>query len=86
LPRDDKGNLNTDILSDQGLARSEGFPAAPAEFNGRKLSHAVDGSGPARDHHFAGKPGDYAVEGDYLYIYTGDGAQHQWKRIGMVDY
>jgi len=76
LPRDDKGNL----------AAIAAAGPSPVEFGGRKLSRAVDGAGPAKDHRFPGKPGDYALEGDYLYIYTGDGTKHQWKRVGLADY
>jgi hypothetical protein len=75
LPRDDKGNLV-----------AGGRPGLPSLAGGLRLSHAVDTAGPAGDHHFAGKPGDYAVGADFLYLYTGDGAKHLWKRIAMGDY
>jgi hypothetical protein len=71
LPRDEKGKL----LAEAGI-----------EFAGARLAHAVDGAGPARDHSFAGRPGDYAIQGDCLYIYTGDGTKHVWKRTTLADY
>jgi hypothetical protein len=51
-----------------------------------RLLYSVDAAGPAGDHHFAGKRGDYALAADYLYIYTGDGTKHLWKRIALGDY
>ena len=67
LPRDDKGDVVVAIAPAATTA-----PAGP-EVGGLRLSHPVDAAGPSRDHHFAGKPGDYAAGGDFLYIYTGDG-------------
>jgi len=46
----------------------------------------VDATGPAHDHLFPGKPGDYAMQGDNLYLYMGDGTAHLWKRLLMGDY
>jgi hypothetical protein len=56
------------------------------QFAGLRLTHAVDPAGPAKDKNFDGAPGDYAAAADFLYIYTGDGTKHQWKRIAMGDY
>ena len=63
-----------------------GLSDRSAEFAGMRLTHAVDPAGPAKDKNFAGAPGDYAAAADFLYIYTGDGTKHQWKRIAMGDY
>ena len=82
LPRDDKGNIVSDAIAPPATTTS---PAGP-EVGGVRLSHSVDVAGPSHDHHFAGKPGDYAMSGDFLYIYIGDGTKHQWKRIAMGDY
>jgi hypothetical protein len=66
-------------------AGGEAAPAAP-EFAGLRLAHAVDAAGPGKDKHFAGAPGDYALSGEFLYIYAGDGKTHLWKRIPLADY
>ena len=63
-----------------------GLPDAAPDVAGLRLSNAVDAAGPAGDAHSAGKPGDYAVQADYLYLYIGDGKTHQWKRIKLADY
>jgi hypothetical protein len=82
LPRDDKGNLVADAIAPPAITTALAEP----EVGGVRLSHPVDAAGPSRDHHFAGKPGDYATSGDFLFIYTGDGTKHLWKRIAMGDY
>jgi hypothetical protein len=50
------------------------------------MAHQVEPKGPAGNSHYSGKPGDYALQGQYLYIYTGDGSAHQWKRVPLLDY
>ena len=98
LPRDRDLKIIQSGLIDLPLEAGRNVTLTPAngrlridagtavEFGGLRLAHAVDPSGPARDHHFAGKPGDYAVQADFLYIYAGDGKTHRWKRVMMSDY
>lgn len=31
-----------------------------------------------------GLPGQIATDGDYLYVYTGDGETHQWPRVPLA--
>ena len=33
-----------------------------------------------------GKQGDYSIQGDFIYVYVGDGTNHQWKRFAISDY
>ncbi len=77
LPRDLQGKLIPGGLADRDTG---------VEFAGLRLTHAVDPAGPAGDRHFAGKPGDYAVRADCIYVYTGDGKTHQWKVVKLADY
>ena len=81
LPRDDKGNLVAEPI----VPVVTTAPVGP-EVGGVRLTHPVDAAGPSHDHHFAGKPGDYAASTEFLYFYIGDGTKHQWKRIAMGDY
>ncbi len=30
-----------------------------------------------------GQPGQWAADTSYLYIYTGDGSTHSWRRVGI---
>lgn len=90
----ESGLLDLPLMAGKGVAlapeagkmRIDVGAPPPAQFAGLRLTHAVDPAGPAKDKNFAGAPGDYAASGDFLYIYTGDGTKHQWKRIGMGDY
>ena len=98
LPRDGQLKIIPSGLMDLPLEAGRNVTLTPANgrlridagttvgFGGLRLAHAVDASGPARDHHFTGKPGDYAVQADFLYIYAGDGKTHRWKRVAMSDY
>ena len=57
-----------------------------AVHDSQRMAHQVEPKGPAGNSHYPGKPGDYALQGKYLYIYTGDGSTHQWKRAPLLDY
>jgi hypothetical protein len=57
------------------------LPAAAGQ-----LGHQVEPAGPAANSRYPGKPGDYAVQGQFLYLYTGDGTSHRWKRAMLFDY
>ena len=57
-----------------------------AAYESQRMARQVEPKGPAGNSHYPGKPGDYAVQGQYLYIYTGDGSAHQWKRASLLDY
>ena len=99
LPRDGKREIIPSGLLDLPLDAGKGITLTPA--NGRvridldinahgvganRMSRQVDATGPAHDHLFPGKPGDYAMQGDNLYLYMGDGTAHLWKRLLMGDY
>jgi len=59
---------------------------ATGEANAPPIARQVSPVGPAANHNAPGKPGDYALQSGYLYLYTGDGTAHEWKRIQRVDY
>jgi hypothetical protein len=75
-------NTRAAARDDKGVA----YPDAPLEMLGLRLARQVDAAGPAKDHAFAGSVGDFAVTSEFLYLYTGDGKTHQWKRVGLSDY
>jgi len=99
LPRDGQGKViegglldlpleagkNVSLTPSGGKMRIDVGPV-PAQGAGLLLTRVVDPAGPAGDQHFAGAPGDYAAAADFLYMYTGDGETHQWKRIAIQDY
>ncbi|MCY3019576.1 MAG: hypothetical protein NTW87_11180 [Planctomycetota bacterium] len=59
---------------------------ATGEASAPTIARQVSPVGPAANHNSPGKPGDYALHSGYLYLYTGDGTAHEWKRIQLVDY
>ena len=67
-------------------ANVTGPMAGGAAYDIQPMAHQVEPKGPAGNSHYPGKPGDYALQGQYLYIYTGDGSTHQWKRAPLFDY
>jgi hypothetical protein len=67
-------------------ANVTGLTAGGAAHGSQRMSHQVEPGGPAGNSRYPGKPGDYALQGQYLYIYTGDGSTHQWKRTPLLDY
>ena len=69
------------------LPRDSALKLIPGGLSDRQqVAQQVDPNGPAGNNRYPGKPGDYAVQGQYLYIYTGDGSTHHWKRALLFDY
>ena len=75
---------NVTLTPDGGKIRID--VAAGAKTEGMGLTHCVDPADPAKDSRFAGRPGDYAVGSGYMYVYTGDGKAHRWRRMSLDDY
>jgi hypothetical protein len=50
------------------------------------VARSVDPAGPAGNRQYPGKPGDCTVQGGFLFVYTGDGTTHHWKRCSLLDY
>ena len=67
-------------------ANMTGATTGGAARESQRLARQAEAKGPAGSSRCPGKPGDYAVQGQYLYIYTGDGSAHQWKRAALLDY
>ena len=93
LPRDGSMKIVENGLLELPLDAGRNITLTPT--NGRvridaggvqPMVRPVDPAGPAGNRQHPGKPGDYAVQGDYLYLYTGDGSAHQWKRTQLLDY
>ena len=93
LPRDNRLKIIESGLLDLPLEAGQNVTLTPT--NGRiriavsgvpPPARPVDPAGPAGNSRHPGKPGDDAVQDGYLYIYTGDGTAHQWKRCLLLDY
>jgi len=93
LPRDGRGKVIEGGLLDLPFEAGQNVTLTPT--NGRiriavsgipPLARPVDPAGPAGNRQYPGKPGDYALQGGFLYIYAGDGATNTWKRCPLLDY
>jgi hypothetical protein len=93
LPRDGTFKIIENGLMDLPLEAGRNVTLTPT--NGRiridvsempPVAHAAAPADLVKNRHAPGKPGDTFVQGGFLFIYTGDGAAHQWKRCALLDY
>lgn len=95
VPRDEQFRIFPDGLTDLPFSAGRNITFTPdggrvridaAAASAGPLSRRADAAKPEGDARSPGQPGDYAVGEKYLYIYTGDGEVHQWKRAPLADY